>query len=561
MSTHAPQTLLLVTNNGSVMTSGFSTRLGKGQFGIIDKDGTRSSLGQKVSNTIPTTPKNRKFELVYGMPNLLPNKFQTNKAFKSRPFKLSDVTDISVTNPKIGISVDKWLFGYDGINDSTAISLNNGDNEEIDITLEGEAIGMLGYENSKVTLKLYLEAPNTGTFTNHEIVEKAVERFKALKLKGGIPVTNYVKITPVNSTNTVAVTQPSAYAFYTLTVPDEGRENDLGLVQAQYPLFKVERTDYDVSSLTSTYTILAPDPTTLTAFSKTATTLADANCDGVPEVTNTATTYSWVKGSAICNVTTETYYLQLGDTKCGTTRLSELTAYYAGSGITVTEIAGSSDTCQRRYQTTVISNVVCEECHKDLRDLFVTSAPIPFEFIDWTKVAKTYDPTAKMGIHIEGKENIFAGTEEYKSQIPFLWSSTRISIANKANDMTNSSFNVGTNGRFSLKLLSMAKDPTGLGKDLFNLEKAFLKYATDNYDHVENNFAKYILGEESLLKPLKYYILYSIKVSPREFSQSFSATQVENFNYLIAVEEGKQASVEAYVNALATACGLPTVTA
>ena len=54
-----PQEILFVTNEGAVQKNGFSATLGKGQFGIVDKGAAKSALGEKVTTTLPTTPKER----------------------------------------------------------------------------------------------------------------------------------------------------------------------------------------------------------------------------------------------------------------------------------------------------------------------------------------------------------------------------------------------------------------------------------------------------------------------------------------------------------------------
>ena len=324
MASHAPQSILFVTNNGSIMTSGYSSRLGKGQFGIVDKGVAPSALGNAVTNVLPTSPKDRLFELRLGAPNLEVNRSQSNKSWSSMPFKLSEVVDISVAAPTLGGSVDDFIIGYDGINDASAIVLANGDNEVIDITLSGEAIGMLGYADAKVTVKLYLEAPNEGAFTMHEIIENAVKVFKNITLVGGVPITNYIDILPVNSENPVAVTGLDQ-ALFTLTIFDEGNQSALGLVQASYPLYEVKRKSYDAGQ--STYVLIAAVGATIADFVQTSVTLADDDCDGEPEVTTATVTTEWIEGDA-CTAILEDYTLQLADNKCGEDRLTELQAYY-----------------------------------------------------------------------------------------------------------------------------------------------------------------------------------------------------------------------------------------
>ena len=650
MASHKHQTVPFILNNGAVMTDGQSAKLAKGQFGIIQIDRTQATaLGQKVSQTIPTTPKDKKFQLAVGAPDLTPSKQTSNQSWKSRPFKLSEVVDISVSAPKIGITLDKWLFGYNG-KAGSEIVLKNGDVEVIDIVLGGEGIGMLGYEDAQVVVQLILQAPNEGAFTMHEIVENAVEELKRVKLKGNIPVTDYIKVSAINSENPVTVSG-SDYTFFNLTVSDEGRLSDGALVQAQYPLHDVKQTDYRDGK--STYTILAPAGTVLANFIQSSVSLADANCDGEPEVTTSTVSTAWVAGDT-CKASAEDYTIQLADTKCGSNRLAELQAHYpdlnilidtpqqtqsvtltgtsgtgnividgvnynvafttdlatsatnfdtshstaltalgidvtvAGAVLTFTANSGSfplisfSNTsgtlgatvgalagsgaineflCQTVYRTKVFTNVVCEDCDPMLRDIFVSEKPSSFEFVDWEKEVKVYSETAKMGIMLEGKELIFSGSEEYREEIPFAYTSTRISIANQAPGKVNESYNVGTNGRIALKNLSRATDPVGLGKDLWMYEDYAWTYFTGFPKHKGNNYAKWVLGEESLLKPLNYYVMYSVKVRPVNLTQSFSGELVENMDYIILAEVGKHSAVETYVNALATAVGLPTVSA
>ena len=648
MASHAPQSLLLVTNNGSVMTNGYTNRLGKGQFGIVDKGVAPTALGNKVANTFPTSPKDRLFQLVLGATNLTPSRSQSNKAWATVPFKLSEVVDISVQVPKVGITVDDFIIGYDGVNDSSAIVLQNGDNEVIDITLCGEPIGMLGYVDSKVTVKLYLEAPNTGSFTMHEIIEKGVERLKEVKLLGGVPITNYIDILPVNSSNPATITGLNKQ-FYSLTVYDEGRVSDLGLVQAQYPAYEVKQLSHDSGK--STYVLIANEGATIANFTQTVVTLADANCDGTPEASTTTVTTSWVKGD-VCIATRKGYTLQLSD-KCNDNRLEDIqnaypdltilvdtpnqvqtvnlsgtsgtgniivngvpylatfdtnlstteqafvtahasaintatgaTVTYSGGLITFTApsdsfpdisfenltltlgatiggltSSGTKNTggCQTVYRTFVYTDLICEECDPIFRDLFVAEKPAKFELVDWVEDAVTYGETAKMGIRIRGKVAKFSGSEEYRDEIPFLYTSTRVHLANEAPGFVNESYNQGTNGRFAVKIISHATELEGLGKDMRDLEERTRVYFTNEQRHHGNNYAKWKFGEESLLKPLTPYITYSIRVRTNRFAQSFSGEVIENFNFMVAVEYGKHSTLQTLVNTLATAAGLPTV--
>jgi hypothetical protein len=660
MASHAPQTLFFVTNEGSVSTSGGSTRIAKGQIGLVDKGGVPTAAGMPVVTSVTpiATDRNRLYELRLGIAPLTPTRSQSNKAYSTVPFKLSEIVDVHVNYPKMGVSVDEFLIGYDGINANSALVMNNGDNEVIDITLFGEAIGMLGYPEAKVTVKLYLEAPNTGTFTMHEIVEKGVERLKDVTLVGGVSILNYIDITPVNSTNpTLATLQlndvPST--FYRLTVKDKGNHTALGLVQAQYPTLVVKRESYVPGAGeagVSTYVVIGNG---LPAdYSLSVAALADANCDGTPELTTTTSTIAWVAG-ATCAAIQETFTLQLKDDDCGNNKLAAVKAAYpelnilvdtasanwtqtgtvAGlttgetlsivlggvtyntAGIFATDIAttitnwvagnaaailaatgatvakGTGNTivftdlsegfniaaaanstftltlgnltnvgtattgaCQTVYRAIVTSGVVCEECSPILRDLFVVSAPAPFQGIHWVQAPVTYSSTALMGIRLKGKVNIFAGGEEYRDELPFVYSSTRLSIANAAPGMVSESFNVGTNGRFAVKLMSIATEPEAVGGQFYDMEERTRVYFENRQRLAGNNFGKLVLGQESHLKPLSQYVDYVVSVRTNRFAQSFSGEVVENFDYHILVEVGKASGVHSLLTTLAAGNGI-----
>lgn len=656
MASHAPQTLFFVTNEGSVSTSGGSTRIAKGQLGLVDKGGVPTAAGMPVVTSVTpiATDRNRLYELRLGIAPLTPTRSQSNKAYSTVPFKLSEIVDVKVNYPKMGVSVDEFLIGYDGINASSALTMSNGDNEVIDITLFGEAIGMLGYPDAKVTVKLHLEAPNTGSFTMHQIVEEGVKRLKNITLAGGVPITNYIDITPVNSTNASAAAialNDVPQTFYRLTVKDKGNHTALGLVQAQYPSLVVKRESYVPGSAeagVSTYVVIG---TALpAAYSLSVASLADANCDGIPELTTSTSTIAWVAG-ATCSAIQKTYTLQLKDDDCGNNKLAAVKAAYpdlnilvdtvsanwsqavtltgttgtlaislggvvytqafttdvattaaafvtnraaailAATGATVTSALGvitftdlaegfypvsldatntltatvgalsnvgasTAAACQTVYRTEVTSSVVCEECSPILRDLFVTADPAPFMGVHWVAAPTVYNANALMGIRLKGKVNIFAGGEEYRDDMPFVYSSTRLSIANAAPGLVSESFNMGTNGRFKVKLMSIATEPEAVGGKFYDMEERTRVYFENRQRLAGNNFGKLVLGQESHLKPTSQYVDYVVRIRTNRFAQSFSGEVIENFDYHILVEVGKASAVHNLLTTLAAGNGI-----
>jgi hypothetical protein len=340
MGSHKGWDRHFVTIEGLTMKTGRSLNLATGQFGVVNMEAVQTNRGLPVISSFGSLPKSNKLELRLGVAPVAVTRSQSNKSFATQPFKISEVVGLRVDAPKVkGIGVDHFRIGYDGVDPATAIVLENGDNEVIEIGLSGAAIGMLGYTNSEAVVKLYLEAPNEGDFTNQEVIERAVERFNRMTLIGGVPITNYVEARPVNSEGIALV--GTDYTFFKLTLKDNGDYTSMAFVQAQYPTFKVEREEYMGGY--STYVILAPAVTVLADYQETVTstlpdcddcpvgfTLTDGLCvsDGDPVET------AWVAGDT-CKASTETYTITLADDECGENRLAELQAAYPDLTIAV----------------------------------------------------------------------------------------------------------------------------------------------------------------------------------------------------------------------------------
>lgn len=245
--------------------------------------------------------------------------------------------------------------------------------------------------------------------------------------------------------------------------------------------------------------------------------------------------------------------------------VTNATGDLAGTVAEATDVTGNvSGICQTVYTTTVTSNVVCEDCSPMLRDSFETEAPGEFDFISWESATPTYSETALMGIKIEGKEVNQSFSEFFRDGIPFINTSTRVMVAGGFRSSSFMSFTEGSGDRFAVKVLSRAEDLENLGGNLWAAEDRDFTYFQGysrhrDADGHQNEYVKYLLGEESVLKPNAQYITYVLTVQPKSHSQGFAGKLEETFNYTILVEVGKQAAVEALLNNLATNAGIDTV--
>lgn len=634
--------------NGNVLTTGGSLNLAKGQLGIFEtKNNTKNGL--KAVSNFAGIPKNREFEMRVGVAPISVTRTQDNKAKSTRAFRLDEVESISVYAPSLDKKVDEFYIGYDGINYSTALTFEEGDNEELDIELSGEGIGLMGYTDAIANVKIYFDKEEGSTETNQEIVEKAVERIKMTRLKENVAITEFITVTPINSEN--GALAGTSHTFYNLSLTDGQGSNDLAEVQAQYNGDVVTRTGF--GAMSSTYTVLRPtsdgapddfvstvvgvrkpcpdcpegydslvsgvlysvriqdegedltsvieglpgfitdsvikqgqdaanaDMGMYTAVVDNALTDAEITTfvDDNPTATvaliqdlaalceeAVETETSWTAGD-VCYAATDTYTIQLADDDCAGNRLAELQAAYPDLTITVKQSVDGNlvGGCQTVFEADVVTEIVCDECDDMLVDMFTSEAPEPFDFVDWTKAPKIYNPDALMGIRIKAKETISSPSEELRDGTPFINSSIRLKVAGGYKTETYNSFKTGRK-RFNVKLISRQEELENLGGHLWPLEDRDFTYFNGYPRHKNcenghmNEYTKQLLGEESVLKPNAQYVVYTVKVKAKT-SQGLISSLVEDFNYQIAAEVGKHHGVEALLNSLAGAAGVDGVRA
>jgi hypothetical protein len=726
--------------DGNVLTSGGSLNIANGQLAVINASASPTQNGRKVLGDFKGLPKDTDFQIKVGKTPVAVNRNQSDKDYESLPFKLSEIVDYKVYAPKEkGIKVDEFIIGYNG-KAGTELKIEDKSSTQIDITLCGEPMNVLGYHNGEVTLTLHLEAPYTdadgnplpGEFaTMQERVEAAVRVFNNMTLLGGVPVTDYVDVVVVNSENG-AIVGGTDFTFFNLTLFDNGDFTSLGKVQAQYPTFKVVKTDR-INDEQSVYTIIAPAGTSLDAY---VTSLAQIlkGCEDCPagyseieagvvysvaiedEGNDLTTTVDdlpgFVTGSvvktgqvgstgyytvvvdnaltdaeiaafiavagakstaiitligdvnAVCENTTEVetswvagktctaieklFTITLADDECGNDKLAELQAQYpdlsiavltenlsrtitltgtsgtanvniggvnylatfatdldttatnfvtahaaailAATGATVTagtaslvvvapydsfpsleinnvttNLAGTiaaavgsganvASLCQTTYRASVLSDLVCEECADEFRALFEAEAPAPFGVNPWESLAPAFSATAKMGIKFKGKEFVMSGNEQFRDEMPFYATSTRLKIAGGQPQMIAESWNATS--PFAVKVLSIAAEPEALGGHLWDYEDRARVYFDGEPRLEGNNYGKWILGQETRLKGLAQYVDYVLTVDVKKHYQYLPHAS-ERIAYHVLVEVGRHENIENLLNKLASAAGLP----
>lgn len=272
MGLHKPADRHFVILGGSVMTSGGSLNLAKGQFGVFNtKDVERT--GAQAVNSFSGASANDEFEFRVGMADVVPTRSRTNKSAQSVPFKLSEVVGVRVSAPETTTEkVDDVVIGYNGREASTSMSFTKGDDKWIYLKLSGDPIGIMGYPDNEVVIPFLMSAEDCAADLRDceecdkcagadvaPILSTTIANMKAHTLRGMRKLTDFVDILP--STNEVLEESLTNYQFFSLQVNDTGDENALALVQAQYPTLKVVRTaragslsTYEVIDLATTGT-------------------------------------------------------------------------------------------------------------------------------------------------------------------------------------------------------------------------------------------------------------------------------------------------------------------
>lgn len=257
--------------NGSVKQGGGSLDLAKGQLALVDSSQT-SANGLAVLTSAAGKPKNKKdFQLRIGVVDKDPTRSYSNKDQSTMPFSLEEIVGLKVDAPKITEHiVDEVIIGYDGMNDNTAFNFRTGDAYfRLSLELKGGAVAFRGGKGDTEMVNINVEIPNCDPFENcvdcdecdeidcRQVTLEAIERIKEKQLTGGQTVGELIDVTPVFGCDTPADLVETPWDYYCLDICDTGSDEALALVQAQYPDFKVIRTNRVGS--TSSYQVLLPN--------------------------------------------------------------------------------------------------------------------------------------------------------------------------------------------------------------------------------------------------------------------------------------------------------------
>jgi len=363
-------------------------------------------------------------------------------------------------------------------------------------------------------------------------------------------------------------TCPSGYSaltggfIYSIGIEDDGADSTAAIEAISANTVASSAVRVSLIEGFSTYTVVSTAELTEGEISTFVGTNPEAIVSLVGEVVDVCTpdavsSYAWVQSATPCYTSTDTYTIVLSDDECGVNKLAEIQTAYPELTIGVDSAGG----CRTKYTTTVVTSLVCDECDDIYRDAFISEAPADYMSKPWVKADKVYSATALMGIRFVAQPIKFFGSEVYRDDMPYFATSARLKVAGAAATNVNESFFEGTSGRFALAVDSIASEPENWGGNLRELEDITKRRQEGVSRHEGNNYAKWILGEETMLKAGVPYVDYILTIRKTSYAQSFSGEKVLTYNYHFAVEPGKHVEVESLLNTLAGAAGVETVQA
>jgi hypothetical protein len=176
MGIHRPFSRPMFTLQGSVLTSGGSKNLAKGQFTIVNTKEADVN-GAKVVSNFNALQKDAVLEMRLGTHKVAG--VRTNNVpirYSSETFKLSDVVDVKATTPQyFKRTYDDYIVGFDGINATSAITMDDNQTTLLNVTVKGDHVGFIT-GNCEYTFTVHF-GKEVGE-TDQEVIKRAAEVLK-----------------------------------------------------------------------------------------------------------------------------------------------------------------------------------------------------------------------------------------------------------------------------------------------------------------------------------------------------------------------------------------------
>ena len=345
---------------------------------------------------------------------------------------------------------------------------------------------------------------------------------------------------------------------YSIVLPDNKcGEDRLEELQGAFPTMAIAIADSTDSAVTATLagtagSIIADVDGTVyttafaTSLANTATAFVAAHAANI--LADSGVTVTAVGGTLIFNGDA---IINAGISNTGTVTWT-----------TATVILEARRACQTKYQGTVITNIVCDECDDVFLDYYKSEMPEEYDNKVWTKVTEdTTNPGCLCGIRFKAKPFVLVAEEALVDQVGFTETSSQLTVAAGFPEEIREGIGILPKSTAKVTWLQTQRHRTHLGGNLRDLENEGRSYFRDlNYQH--NYLGRILTGTTSNIENQQaQYVQYTLQVRHKGLTQGFAAENVENINYDVFVELGKHKDVENLLNNIAANAGKKTVKA
>ena len=356
---------------------------------------------------------------------------------------------------------------------------------------------------------------------------------------------------------------------YRITLADtECGESRLAELQGVYPDYEVEIAPSGETLTTATITLTGTSGTAnvniggddyLATF---ATDLATTSANFVTAyasavATATGGTLTLVANKPVFAVNTDDY---------ATVTVTNATTNLAGTVATaVTDILLESLACQTTYQITVGTNMVCDECDDIFKDYYTSVAPHSYDGNEWTAYFETpivESDACLCGIRFIGRLWKMNPETSLMYKVPYIEDSVDIEVTAGFSDYTDlQTSGVDFKQRVRTQKIREKRSRDMVAGNLLCLERTNSIYFTD-FGKDWDLLRRKLTGRETGFSDLdSQYVDYALTINHSKYTQGFGNRSQNYITYHFIAEYGRHAQVEAELNRLVSAVGLPVVNA
>ena len=329
-------------------------------------------------------------------------------------------------------------------------------------------------------------------------------------------------------------TSNAAGYIYVLVRPDAGDGTALTAVSTAYGIAaageSTTRILRDAPNGLSTYIIVSNTANQAAIGANDQITFlgaAEGRC-----VLTTPTTTAWSDVGDLFAFP-KTYHITLQDTVCGTSRLTELQAYYPD--LVITQEADGPVDCIHQYTTTILSEPAAVDCAVDQ----LVYPPIPaFGNAQWVEEAVTPGATVQAGVLIETAFVNRITNDCTYDYFPYEADTIHIQVSEY-----NADYNASPcENRWPVSEIQSVKYPVGVGARVRDDEKRSLSYFLEerSVDPAVREAEGYVLQTN----PQAYYDEFTIEFDFSYKVGGWSQTYTDSYHWVIYVPEGSGAQLQ-----------------